>query len=133
MPQESKIQGIPMPTQIKNGKPTPLMSETLKLLQHHYEALSFSPTDIKRFERIYWQACELCRTQFDKYDKEKKYPRAAKKIMNEIIIILDSVNMITVQELKNKLSLCIFDTFLNIEVVKKIQPLPKREYWAVQN
>jgi hypothetical protein len=134
MPQETKIQGIPMPTQIKNGKPTPLMSETLKLLQHHYEPLSFSPTDIKRFERIYWKACELCRAQFDKYEKEKKYLRAAKKITDEIILLINSINEdTTIQEFKKNLTLCILNTFSNMECVTKIQPLPKGKYLSVQN
>lgn len=92
MPKKIKITGIVLMTHpIENKKPTLLMSKILSLLRHCYKTLSFTPSEIERFEYIYWQACKICQTQFEKYEKERKYPEAAEKIMDDIFPLIHSM------------------------------------------
>jgi hypothetical protein len=124
MPKKIKLQGIILMTHsIENKKPTLLMSKILSLLRHRYKTLSLTPSEIERFEYIYWQACKICQTQFEKYEKGKKHPEAAKKIMDDILPLIHSLREnITSEDNENisenpkvKLALCIAKTFGKME------------------
>jgi hypothetical protein len=149
MPQDIKIIGtVTANGPSKVGKPTPLMSKILSLLRRRYKNLLFISTEIERFESTFWQVCELSRIQFDQYEKGKKYPDAAKKIVEDILPLINSMrkkigseeNENDAKEFKMTLNLCIFKALLNIEYAtkkrdphQKISILPKGPYIPVSN